>query len=247
MKKSILTIVVLALIAVIARPLIHANPTLNLVSNSSKVINTEDRNLSGFSKIEVSGAFEIRIIKSSTYAVKVEADEKEMSRTKTVVSGDKLVISYDKEGKGYDSKFSKVVITIQTPTLNALTCSGAVEVKSSDIFDADKFELKTSGATEVELGINAKLLISKFSGATEVELKGKVDTHALEMTGASELEALNLEVSKYAIDSKGAADCKIFVTNELAISGSGASSIKYKGSPSKVTKDTRGATDVSKL
>ena len=247
MKKSILTIVVLALIAVIARPLIHANPTLMPIGNSINVLNTEDRKLSGFSKIEVSVAFEIRIIKSNTYAVKVEADDKDMGRTKTTVSGDKLVISYEKEGKGYDAKSSKIVITIQTPSLNALTCSGAVEVKSSDVFDADKFELKTSGATEVELGINAKLLISKFSGATEVELKGKVDTHALEMTGASELEALSLEVSKYAIESKGAADCKIFVTDELAISGSGASSIKYKGSPSKVTKDTRGATDVSKL
>ena len=37
MKKSILTIVVLALIAVIARPLIHANPTLMPIGNSINV------------------------------------------------------------------------------------------------------------------------------------------------------------------------------------------------------------------
>lgn len=247
MKKSLLTLAILAFVAIISQPFIHAFPFPNSIKSTNTVVGSDVRNLSGFSKLEVSGAFEIRIIKSNTYSVKVEGEDKDISRTKTTINGDKLVISYDKEGKGYDKNSSKITITVQTPALNGLTCSGAVEVKSSDVFEAEKFELKTSGATEVELGINAKLLISKFSGATEVELKGKVDIHALEMTGASELEAIGLEVSKYAIESKGAADCKIFVTDELAVSGSGASSIKYKGSPSKVTKDSRGATDISKL
>jgi hypothetical protein len=247
MKKSILTLLVLAIIAIAAQPIILANPSFTSKDKTLGSYDVEDRKLSGFSKIEVSGSFEVRIIKSDVYAVKVEADADQMSRIITEVNGDKLVVRYEKEGKNYDKNSSKKLITIQTPSLNALTCSGAVEVKSTDTFDAEKFELKTSGATEVEIGINAKLLVSKFSGATEVELKGKVDTHALEMTGASELDALDLVVSKYAIESKGAADCKIYVTDELAISGSGASSIKYKGSPSKVTKDTRGATDVSKL
>jgi Putative auto-transporter adhesin, head GIN domain len=247
MKKSLLTVLILAVIALSAQSILVARP--NLLNSKSRIssLSEEDRKLSGFTKIEISGSYEVRIIKSNTYSVKVEADEDQMSKIITEVSGDKLVIRYIKEGKNYDHHSSKKLITIQTPNLNSLTCSGAVEVKSSDIFDAEKFDLKTSGATEVEIGINAKLLISKFSGATEVELKGKVDTHALEMTGASELDAVDLQVSKYAIESKGAADCKIYVTDELAISGSGASSIKYKGSPSKVTKDTRGATDVSRL
>lgn len=246
MKKTFLTLAFIAFIAIISQPIIHAFPTSQLIA-SKNTINSDVRNLSGFSKIEVSGAFEIIIVKSNAYSVKIEADDKDISRTKTTVNGDKLIISYEKEGKGYDKNSSKIVITINTPELNGLTCSGAVEVESLDVFDAEKFELKTSGATEVSLAVNAKLLISKFSGATEVKLKGKVDTHALEMTGASELEAIGLQVSKYAIESKGAADCEIFVTDELAVSGSGASSIKYKGSPSKVTKDTRGATDISKL
>lgn len=247
MKKILLSVLMIAVIAIGTSPLILAKSNLISLNSLSAVSSIEDRNLKGFSKIEVSGAFEIRLIKSSTFGVKVEADEKEMSRIITEVVGDKLVIRLEKNSKrDYDSK-NKMMITVQMPTLNALSCAGAVELKSDDIFEADKFELKTSGATEVELGIKAKLLVSKFSGATEVKLKGKVDTHALQMTGASELKATELETSKYAIETKGASDCKIFVTEELAISGSGASSIKYKGSPSKVTKDTKGATEVSKL
>lgn len=246
MKKYLLSLLVLTLVIIGIRPLIAARPHFNKSFTSPSVV-VENRDLKGFSKIEVSGAFQIRIIKSNTYGVKVEADDELMRNIITEVSGDKLVVKLLYKDKSSYTKTKVLNITVQTPSLTALTCSGAVEASSDDIFEADKFELKTSGASEVKLGINAKLLISKFSGASEVKLKGKVDTHALEMTGASELEALDLEASKYAIQSKGASDCKIFVKDELAVSGSGASSIKYKGSPSKVTKDTRGATDISQL
>lgn len=246
MKKSLLTLCILIAVAALSKPILHAFPNKYVTSVDNLV--SDDRKLSGFNRLEVSGAFEVKIVKSSTYSVKVEAEERDLARTKTVVNGDKLVISYDKEGKDYNkNKSSKIIITIETPALSALTCSGAVEVKSTGNFESDKFELKTSGATEVQLDLTSKLLISKFSGATEVKLRGKVDTHALEMTGASELEAIGLEVNKYAIESKGAADCKIFVKEELAVSGSGASSIKYKGSPTKISKDTRGAADISAL
>lgn len=247
MKKLVLSLLVLTLVIIGIRPLIAANPMLHHMYFSPGIV-VENRDLSGFSKIETSGAFQIRIIKSDKYAVKVEADNDVIKNIITEVNGDKLIIKLQNKGKmEYNSKMKVLNVTIQTPTLNGLSCSGAVEVSSDDIFDAEKFELKTSGASEVKLGINAKLLISKFSGASEVKLKGKVDTHALEMTGASDLEALGLEASKYAIQSKGASDCKIFVTEELAVSGSGASTIKYKGSPSKVTKDTHGATEISRL
>ncbi len=247
MKKLLLSLLVLSLVIIGIRPLIAARPEFNKSFTSTGIV-IENRDLSGFSKIEASGAFQIRIIKSTSYGVKVEADDEVIKNIITEVSGGKLIIKMQNKDKSdYNSHRKVLNITVQTPSLTALTCSGAVEVSSDDIFDAEKFELKTSGASEVKLGINAKLLISKFSGASEVKLKGKVDTHALEMTGASELEALDLEASKYAIQSKGASDCKIFVKEELAVSGSGASSIKYKGSPSKVTKTTRGATNISQL
>ncbi len=247
MKKKLLIVFLFAIVAISTSPFILANPLSSKLERGSQ-IQTENRDLKGFSKIETSGPFEIRIIKSDVFAVKVEANDDVIKNIITVVEGDKLVIKMDKNTKNnYDKGNQTRQITIQLPSLNSVSCSGATEITSDDIFDAEKFELKTSGASEVKLGVNAKLLISKYTGASEVRLKGKVDTHALEMTGAAELEAVSLEVSKYAIQTKGASDCKIFVTDELAISGSGASSIKYKGSPSKITKDTRGATDVSKL
>lgn len=245
MKKIVSITALFLLIIAGVQTFIVAKPTEFRKVNLSSV-NEENRDLKGFSKLEVSGSFEIRIIKSSSYGVKVEASEKDMKRILTSVEGDKLIIKLEKTSKNQYNN-DRMLITIQTPILNAIACSGAVEIKSDDVFDAEKFDLKTSGATEVRIGINAKLLTSKFSGASEVRLKGKVNTHALQMTGASELEAVELEVENYAIDSKGAADCNIFVTQELAVSGSGASSIKYKGSPSKVSKDVKGATEVSKL
>ncbi len=68
----------------------------------------------------------------------------------------------------------------------------------------------------------------------------------MESTGASSLKATDLEVNKYAIDSRGASDCKINVKEELSVTSSGASEIRYLGEP-KVSKSIKGASNISKL
>ncbi len=241
MKKHLLLgLLVITLTTLIINQL-TASSKLDCLKGNGTVA-TVDRNLNGFNKVDVKGAFEVIIVKSITFNVKIEADENLIENIKTEVKDGKILISNNKSICG--SKEMK--LTLYMPELNAINCSGASVVKSNDSFDSEKFEIKSSGASEISVMVNTKLLISKYSGASSIKLKGNADTHALETTGASSLKATDLVVKKYAIDSRGATDCKINVTEELAVTSSGASDIKYLGDP-KISKSIKGASSISKL
>lgn len=61
------------------------------------------------------------------------------------------------------------------------------------------------------------------------------------------MDALDLIVGKYDINLSGASDCEIYVEEELLVDASGASSIAYKGNPSRIEEESSGASSIRKI
>lgn len=61
------------------------------------------------------------------------------------------------------------------------------------------------------------------------------------------INAFDFVVGEYTIRSSGASHCKINVLKTLNVHSSGASEIKYKGSPSTVNNDKSGASSIEKV
>lgn len=239
-KVLVLSIFVVTFTTLIISQLSASNKSDCLKGNGN-VINV-DRKVEKFNKLEVKGAFEVIIVKSNEHHVKIEVDDNLVSNIITEVKGDELIIRNSKSICGA----KELKLTISTSDLNSVDCSGASNVRINDKFDTEKFEIKSSGASEIRANINTKLLISKYSGASNIVLIGNADTHAIESTGASTLKATELSVNQCAIDSRGASDLKINVSKELSVTSSGASEIKYIGDP-KISKSIKGASNISKL
>lgn len=209
-------------------------------ATGNKKVKTEKRNIGNYSSIEVGGAFEVFLTKSNEFSLVVEADENLHSLIITEVKDGVLHI----RSKENICNAKAQIIRLSLPTFNAIKASGAAELESKDAFEMEKLELSISGASEVELNVNTKLVVSKLSGASELELAGKADTHAIDMSGASELDAESFMVNKYAIECSGASECAINVSDELNVKASGASEVKYTGKPSTITKSLSGASEL---
>lgn len=241
MKKILLlSLLVVSFTTLVITQLLAANKSGCLKGNGNVVI--VDREVGLFNKVVVKGAFEVIIIKSNERHIKIEADENLIKNISTDVKSGELIISNNQSICGA----KELKLTISTPDLNAINCSGASNVRVKDKFETEKFEIKSSGASEIHANIDTKLLISKYSGASNIILKGNADTHAIESTGASSLKATELEVNQCAVDSKGASDLKINVVKDLAVTSSGASEVKYMGDP-KISRSIKGASNISKL
>ncbi|MBC5994170.1 head GIN domain-containing protein [Pontibacter cellulosilyticus] len=205
-------------------------------------IQTQDRNVSGFTGIDVSGGFYVEITQGSNESLKLEADENLLSNIKTEVRNGVLHIYNDKSLS--NSKGMKAYITVKE--LNKVDISGGVKVVGNSTFKTNTMKLDMSGGSKVVLAIEAKELRADMSGASKVELKGKADNLVMEMSGASSVDAADFQAKDVKIGASGASKVKVHADKTLHIDASGASSVYYKGSPS-ITSETSAAARISRL
>lgn len=177
---------------------------------------TEKRQVSDFTKVDVSGAFEVEIIAQKDFAVEVDADDNLLKIIKTEVKGDTLEIGRD---KSFSSRH-RIKIRVYAPNIE---------------------DLDVSGASKINLvNINNESLNIETSGASSVKIKGQTENLTLDMSGASQIEAKDLSAKQVSVDGSGASQANIFVSETLSADLSGASQVKYSGNPTEINKNTSG-------
>jgi hypothetical protein len=188
--------------------------------HGSGAMKTETREVSGFTAIDVSGAFEVEIVAQKDFSVEVEADDNLLELIQTEVDGDTLKIKSEKRL----STNNPLRVRISAPNIESLDLSGASKVNI--------------------VNLNNDSLSLDSSGASKIKIEGVTKTFEVEMSGASKLDAENLKAENVSIDSSGASNAYVYVTNELKADLSGATNVTYSGSPKNVQKKTSGASSV---
>ena len=195
-------------------------------------VQTEEREVSSFESIKVSGAFTIYLSQDDDYSLKVVADENLLDIIKTKVKGDVLYISTEKSI--YKSKEMKLYIGFKH--LSKLKANGAISLKSDQMLRFDEFDIEINGASSAELELSANRLSINNSGASTIKLAGKCEDVSINISGAGSVSAYDLVAKKGSIDISGVGSGKVCVKDDLRVSISGIGSVKYKGEP-KITSD----------
>ncbi len=212
------------------------------VRGSGNVI-VENRKVSDFTKLDISGAYKIILKQDSTLSVSISADDNLLKYIKTENNGDKLRI-YSKKNL---RPRGDLTITIGVKSLKSIETSGAVEVSSNGKIIVQDLKFDLSGATKITMDLNAANVTTDGSGATRVNLTGQASSHHVDLSGASKINALDFVVGDYEIETSGASKCEINVLNTLNIHSSGASTVRYRGNPKTVNDDKSGASSVQKI
>ncbi len=215
---------------------------LNCVHGSGNELK-EERKVANFTKINVSGGYNILLKQDSSLTLNITADDNVFKYIRTNVNGDELKI---------DTKRSicanhPITIIIGIRNLAELDGSGAVEFKSDGKLNVKDIDITLAGAGHLNLDMNANNVITKGSGATEISLKGQATSYSVDLTGTGSVDALDFVVNKYDIQATGTSTCKINVLNELNVNTTGASDIQYRGNPAKINNSKTGSSDIKKI
>ena len=202
---------------------------IGLLGTSLIAQTTEDRNLSEFTKIEVSGAAHVKLAQGDAASVKVTADASELKNIITEIKDGTLIV---KTQGNIDNEF-KVWVTYKTLTL--IDASGASHVSTDNTLNGEKLDVITSGASKAVLDVILKELKSNVSGASTLVLSGATENHVAEVSGAASLKAAKMSSMVTEINASGASSSKISVNKKIVANASGASSIKYFGEPAEAT------------
>ncbi|HZU36529.1 MAG TPA: head GIN domain-containing protein [Gemmataceae bacterium] len=187
----------------------------------SGVAKTEKRNVAQFERIDVNGAVEVEYKAGPASPVEVTTDDNLLALVITEIQGDTLHLYT----KGNTSSRLGIKIKLSAPALK---------------------ELKVNGASRGTLtGLAGKEVRLEANGAGQITATGKADRLEIECSGASHVQAAKMPARSVTVSANGASTAEVHADEELHATASGASTIRYTGSPAKVQRDVSGASHVS--
>lgn len=232
---------ILLSLAIIAMSVMTYSASAKQIKGSGTVIK-ETRKASNFQAIDIGGAFEIELIKSNEEKVIIETDDNIMPHIRVSVSGGELEIDNTED----INNPTELKVTIYYKSLEGIDISGAASLYSADVLESINLEFDCSGASEITLKLKVVNMELDCSGASKLDLEGKANSVEMDLSGASVIRAYGLEINSLELEASGAAVVKVLVLDSFSIDASGASSVRYKGSPSIDLNDVSGASSVRK-
>ena len=216
-----------------------------------------------FTKIEAGYAFNIEVVKSDSYLVRVTIDDNLYEHLDISKQGDTLYLRL-KPNYSYTNVTRKA--TINLPDLEKMGLSGASQADISsgfssthtvdfDLSGASKVHINSMKAGNTNFGLSGASKASgsiemadgrfDLSGASSLELEGTGDDIDVQASGASHVKLADFPVVVADINLSGASDATINVSGRLDGNMSGASRITYLGNPTLGNVSASGGSTIS--
>jgi hypothetical protein len=212
-----------------------------LVGSGNRV--TVEKDLSGFSKVQASSAFQVGITQSEDYSVVITVDEKVVPYLDVTVQGDTLRIAV-RPGLTLAGAAFPLQARVSMPRLTGLELSGASRATVGGFKSADAFSANLSGASGLDGQLETGDVRFEASGASRVTLSGKGQKMALALSGASQGNLEDFVVSEAVVEVSGASRATVNVTGKLDADVTGASALRYTGNPTMGSVKSSGASTI---
>lgn len=216
------------------------------VERGSGNVIEETREVSGFSKISLSGAGELRIIQGDQESLTIKAEDNLMEMIKTEVKDDTLELSIDQDWFVSVMPSKTIIFTVYVKDLNGIEISGAGKVES-DAIQTDQLDIVSSGFGDITIDqLTAQTLKLNISGGGNCDLSGEVATQDISIDGAGKFSAEDLKSKEIEIQISGAGDATVWATDTLRVNISGVGHVGYYGDP-EIHQSISGAATVMQL
>ena len=203
----------------------------NVVVGSGR-IETQSREVTAFTKVEVSHAIDATIT-TGPASLALTTDDNLLEYVETRVEGGVLKIGVKEDDWGVVSLHPTrgLRARIVAPELVGVAASGASKVLAQATA-AERFEAEASGASRIEVsGLVSPEVAAVASGASELVFTGAGEQLDLELSGSSTAGLTGLEVDAAKVALSGASSAEIAAAKSVAGELSGASHLKVHGQP----------------
>lgn len=197
-----------------------------------------------FSAIEASHHFTVRIAIGSPESATLRVDDNLLDVVDVGVHDGTLRVGLR---FGTEVTHATLEIDVTVPSLERVTASGASQVRVEGRHEAEHAELTLSGSSELTADLEVGRGHLELSGTSTATLSGAAGTLEVTMSGASHLYADELSVGDLTIDASGASTADVAVSGRLSAAASGASMVRYAGSPDVERSTTSGASSIRRI
>lgn len=186
---------------------------------------SQERDLQGFTRIQVRGAIELELTAGEEHSVTIRTRENRIEDVVTELDGNTLVIDMDDDRRHSWWDDAEVEVTVTMPTLEELEVLGAVDGEI--------------------VGVNSEEIEIDVRGAADVDIEGTCGTLTLDVRGAGDIDADDLKCANVDVDVKGAGSASVYASESIDARVSGVASISVYGDPKDVRKHAGGLSSIS--
>jgi hypothetical protein len=241
--------------------------TLVLVASLANSQTTENRKLSAFEKVDISGSLDAVLVNGNDESVKIESSSMPIANIITEVKGNALYVYIDNKNKNYHNSRVKVFITCKN--LVSIHKSGSGNLSGGAFFKAADFDLDMSGSGNIILdgSIQGKDIRFNKSGSGNIKVgsieadnvtivvsgsgntdipKGTTKKQTIRLSGSGNIKMADLdsEESKASISGSGDIEIRASKTLDGKIAGSG--NILYHGNAQVINSTVSGSGRIHK-
>jgi hypothetical protein len=201
-------------------------------SKGNKNVVKQERAVTPFISVVVSGAFDVFLTQQPATTLTVEADENLMDQITTEVNNQVLTIS-----SRTIKNPTKLNIYISSPTIEFIELSGASNLVGENTLQGLALDIKTSGAADARLNVNVDNISVNASGASVITLSGAAKEMVAKASGAADVKAYKLEVIDVTADASGAANINVNASGKVKTTTSGAGDVNLSGKAAEADND----------
>ena len=234
---------VLPLISLVLMACGTINIGFNTVRGSGNLI-TEDRAVSGFTKVMIQGTGDLYIEQGNEEALSIEAEDNLMEYLTSEVRDNTLILGF-KEGVNV-SPTRGIRYNLKVKNLADVSVAGSGNIYM-DGFKAEDLYLSVSGSGNAAIkDLAAASLRIASSGSGNFEVSGSAPKADVNISGSGKYKAGELKTEDTRITIGGSGEAIVWASINLTVQISGSGDISYYGEPS-VSQSISGSGSVKSL
>jgi hypothetical protein len=189
-------------------------------------VHIEDRQVSGFDGVSVSGGGELILTQGDEEALTIETDDNLLPLIQSEVRNGRLSIG----PRNVNLRPTKSVrYQLKLKKLNDLELSGSVRVEADHI-QTERLALSISGSGNMNVAhLETQVLSTHISGSGSTSASGRAETQDIHISGSGDHHASDLKSSKAVASISGSGHASLWVTETLTAHISGSGSVEYRG------------------
>jgi hypothetical protein len=203
------------------------NMNLGVERGSGNVI-METRDVSGFSRLSLSGIGDVILTQGETESLEIEAEDNLIPYIKTEVRGNTLFISYERKSV---VPTESITFHLSMEEIDGLETLGISNIRSDEVV-TDRLDIGIRGTGNVSINqLEADTLTVNVSGAGNFDAEGEVDEQKIVLSGAGNYDGEDLQSSTTVVTISGIGRVNVWVTDKLDVTISGTGGVDYFGEP----------------
>jgi len=195
-----------------------------------------------FNKINASEGLEVYLTKSTSTAVKVQADENLQELIEVEIKDGTLYINTKESIR----KASAKKVLVNFTTLNEISSSSGAEIHTTNFILSDNIVVKASSGSHQKLAIKTSTLECKASSGANIDLNGSAKTIIATASSGSVIDAYKLVGEICNTKSSSGANINVNCKSVINAKASSGSNISYSGNPTSVSKSKSSAASIPK-